>query len=230
MFTEPASNVSVPLTVVMRNLSNVPPRANVPDATVVLLPSDDSAVTLAAIQLVLVMLSSVTMPVCDCVALLMPATAINPAVDVTPAVLDAEAWEARPPLTYPDVVTLPAPICTKKFDVPLVETPLNITVIRLIQLGSAVKSMLVPLVDVTAVDNVFMELVAVPACKVSVLDPATAGAATVTVPLVSPEITTDDIYFLYKTTQRAPVGTVTATPLASVIGPVDIALKPVVRV
>ena len=100
---------------------------------------------------------------------------------------------------------------------------------RLIQLGKLVKSMLVPDVDATAVANVLTDIVAVAACKVIVLDPATAGAANVTVPDVSPEITTDDIYFLYKTTQRAPVGTVTATPLASVIGPVDIALKPVVR-
>jgi hypothetical protein len=57
-----------------------------------------------------------------------------------------------------------------------------------------------------------------------VFDPATAGAATVTVPLVSPEIITEDIDFLYKTTQRAPEGTVTDTPLATVIGPVDMAL------
>lgn len=113
---------------------------------------------------------------------------------------------------------------------PLVLTPLNITVMRLIQLGKLVKSIDVPDVEATAVDNVLTELVAVAASKVSVFDPATAGAAMLTVPLVSPEITTDDIYFLYKTTQRAPVGTVTATPLASVIGPVDIALKPVVRV
>ena len=90
--------------------------------------------------------------------------------------------------------------------------------------------MLVPLVEATDVDNVLTELVAVAASKVNVFDPATAGADTVTAPLVSPEMTTDDIFFLYRTTQRAPVGIVTATPLASVIGPVDIALNPVVRV
>jgi hypothetical protein len=44
---------------------------------------------------------------------------------------------------------------------------------------------------------------------VIVLVPATAGAASVTCPLVSPDITIDDIYFLYRTTQREPVGTVT---------------------
>ena len=53
--------------------------------------------------------------------------------------------------------------------------------------------------------------VPVVAGKVSVVVPATAGAATVIAPLVSPEITTDDIYFLYKTTQREPEGTVTVT-------------------
>ena len=70
----------------------------------------------------------------------------------------------------------------------------------------------------------------VAAGKVSVFVPATAGAASVTAPLVSPEITTDDIYFLYRTTQRAPEGTVTVMPLLTVIGPTDIALKPVLRV
>ena len=113
---------------------------------------------------------------------------------------------------------------------PLVLTPANITVMRLIQLGKDVKSIEVPDVEATAVPNVLTELVAVAACKVSVFDPATAGAATVIVPLVSPDMTTDDINFLYKTTQRAPEGTVTDTPLATVIGPVDMALKPVVRV
>ena len=37
------------------------------------------------------------------------------------------------------------------FEVPLVETPLNITVTRFTQLGILVKSMLVPLVEATAV-------------------------------------------------------------------------------
>jgi len=86
---------------------------------------------------------------------------------------------------------------------------LYITVMRLIQLGKAVKSTEVPDVVATAVDNVLTELVAVAASKVSVFDPATAGAAMLTVPLVSPEITTDDIFFLYKTTQREPDKTVT---------------------
>jgi len=81
-------------------------------------------------------------------------------------------------------------------EVPFVETPLIITVIRLTQLGNEVKSIEVPLVEATAVDKTLAELVAVAASKVSVFVPATAGAAIVTAPLVSPEIITDDIYFL----------------------------------
>lgn len=113
---------------------------------------------------------------------------------------------------------------------PFVDTPDNITVMRFTHEGKPVKSIDVPDVDATAVASVFIELVPVPACKVSVLDPATAGAATVTVPLVSPEMTTDDICFLYKTTQRAPLGIMTVIPLLIVIGPVLDALKPVLRV
>lgn len=90
--------------------------------------------------------------------------------------------------------------------------------------------MLVPLVDATAVDKTLTELVAVAASKVSVLVPDTAGADTVIAPLVSPEITTDDIYFLYKTTQRAPEGRVIVTDELRVIGPTDIALLPEVIV
>jgi hypothetical protein len=100
------------------------------------------------------------------------------------------------------------------------------TVIRFTQLGKPVKSIEVPEVDATAVANVLTELVAVAACSVIVFDPATAGAANVTVPLVSPEMTTDDIFFLYRTTQREPDGRVTDTPAFSVIGPTDIAHEP----
>ena len=81
--------------------------------------------------------------------------------------------------------------------------------------------MLVPDVDATAVDNVLTELVAVAACKVSVFDPATAGAETVTVPLVSPEMTSELMCNPYAMTQREPDGTVTETPDAKVIGPTE---------
>ena len=55
------------------------------------------------------------------------------------------------PEAYPLVVTEPAPIWIWKLDVPLVLTPLNITVTRFTVAGMLVKSMLVPLVDATAV-------------------------------------------------------------------------------
>jgi hypothetical protein len=70
----------------------------------------------------------------------------------------------------------------------------------------------------------------VAAGNVNVFDPATAGAASVTCPLVSPVKTSELMIFLYKTTQREPVGTVTDWPDATVIGPVDIALLPAVIV
>ena len=82
--------------------------------------------------------------------------------------------------------------------------------IFLIQLGKPVKSIEVPDVDATAVANVLTELVAVAASKVSVFVPATAGAASVTAPDVSPDMTSELIYFLYKITQRLPLGIVTA--------------------
>lgn len=84
-------------------------------------------------------------------------------------------------------------------------------VIRFTQDGIPVKVTPVPLVGATAVLNVLTELVAVAASSVSVFVPATAGADTVIAPLVSPEIITEDIFFLYKTTQREPEGTVTVT-------------------
>ena len=44
---------------------------------------------------------------------------------------------------------------------------------------------------------------------VKVLEPETAGTDSVTVPDVSPDKTSELIYFLYKMTQREPDGTVT---------------------
>lgn len=72
-----------------------------------------------------------------------------------------------------------------------------------------VKSIDVPDVDATAVDNVLTDIVAVAACMVMVFDPATAGADNVTVPDVSPEMTTELMVFLYRITQRLPLGMVT---------------------
>jgi hypothetical protein len=58
------------------------------------------------------------------------------------------------------------------------------------------KSIEVPDVDATAVLNVLTELVAVAACSVSVFVPATAGAAIVTCPDVSPVKTSEAISIL----------------------------------
>ena len=64
---------------------------------------------------------------------------------------------------YPDVKTEPEPICICGEFVPLVLTPVSVTVILLIQLGNPVKSIEVPDVDATAVFNVLTALVAVAA-------------------------------------------------------------------
>jgi hypothetical protein len=77
--------------------------------------------------------------------------------------------------------------------VPFVLTPLNITVTRFTQLGIDVKSMLVPLVDATAVPDTMGANVPVVATNVCVLLPETAGADTVIEPLVSPARTKDAI-------------------------------------
>jgi len=70
----------------------------------------------------------------------------------------------------------------------------------------------------------------VAAGNVNVFDPATAGAASVTCPLVSPDMTTELICNPYAMTQREPDGTVTETPAAKVIGPTEWAFFPVLIV
>ena len=60
-----------------------------------------------------------------------------------------------------------------------------------------VKSMLVPLVDATAVPCTNGASVPVAATNVCVDEPATAGADSVTEPLVSPEITTEAMIYPY---------------------------------
>jgi len=62
--------------------------------------------------------------------------------------------------------------------------------------------------------------------SVTVTVPATAGADRVTAPDVSPLITTELIFFPYKTTQRCPLVIVTETPELTVIGPTDMPLIP----
>jgi hypothetical protein len=70
--------------------------------------------------------------------------------------------------------------------VPLVLTPLNITVIRLTHDGIDVNSIDVWPAQVTAVPLMIGANVSVAATNVCVLLPATAGADTVIEPLVSP--------------------------------------------
>ena len=81
------------------------------------------------------------------------------------------------------------------FDVPLNETLLNITVIRLAHEGMPVKSMLVPLVEATAVPDTIGANVPVTFTSVCVVLPATAGADTVIEPDVSPERTKDAMIY-----------------------------------
>jgi hypothetical protein len=93
---------------------------------------------------------------------------------------------------YPLVKTELEPICTMIDEVLFVETPLNSTVIRFTQLGILVKSIEVPDVEATAVPAVMALLIPltttepVPAGNVTVLVPATAGTANVTLPEVEP--------------------------------------------
>ena len=155
-----------------------------------------------------VMLQIVTRPILLAVAL--EALSVNNPVvlDVFEIVPDINEDE----LAYPVVVgDPPVPNCICTLDVPVVETSVNIKVIRFTQDGILVKSMLVPLVEATAVPATILELrpfaviVAVPVGSVSVPDPegntivfepAVAGADSVTLPLVSPEMTIELIIIL----------------------------------
>ena len=90
-----------------------------------------------------------------------PAASIKPAVDVAP--LEVPKFTTVPvEELYPVVTILPEPIWIRMFDVPLNETPLNNTVIRLTQLGKPVKSMLVPEVEATEVPDTTLDARAAP--------------------------------------------------------------------
>jgi hypothetical protein len=88
------------------------------------------------------------------------------------------------------------PSWISKIDEPFVLTPLNITVMRLTHDGIPVKSIDVPDVEATAVPDTIGANVPVTLTSVWVVLPATAGAANVTDPLVSPERTKEAIYVL----------------------------------
>jgi len=147
MLTVPASKVSVPLTVVIRTPVNAAPRVMLPPeilpAFEVIVPATEvvSQVFPVTKQQVAAMLKLVPAPT--------TALSMFPAVDVAP-LAPADAL-----LPYPEVTIVEAPVIiwSKKLLVPLVLTLLIITVIRFTHAGKAVKSMLVPLVDATAVPD-----------------------------------------------------------------------------
>ena len=149
MLIDPASKVSVPLTVVMRMRSSVPPRAMLPDDVPVIVAAVAKVVELAIVQRLLPSVQIVmTPPIVS--AADAESESNKPAVEFTPVkVFDALAAE-----TYPDVEIEPDPICTILILVPFVLTPFIITVILLTQLGILVKSMDVPDVDACAVADV----------------------------------------------------------------------------
>ena len=212
MLIEPASNVSVPFTVVIRNLSRVP--------DIVLDPEPEP--TEAEFEVLVTALNTQSLVSVKCkvkiplriLAALAQLSILNP-VELIPTLGDAPEIEYIPLPLYPAVSILPDPIRHSIFDVPFVLTPLNITVILLVPLGIPVKSIDVPLVEATAVpefipgkpvrlapliagkspvnlvaSNVLVESSNVPllAGKVMVLVPATAGASIVIDPLVFPFI------------------------------------------
>ena len=135
----------MPLTVVMRTRSRVPERAlEPPTVYMVVVPvSPKFPEQTQEFEPI-----SVSTNVPSNAAVAFPDLIVKPVVyTLTPGV----ALMVLPVHAYPDVSTEPAPIWIIGGLVPLVLTPLNITVIRLTQDGILVKSMLVPDVDATAV-------------------------------------------------------------------------------
>jgi hypothetical protein len=97
----------------------------------------------------------------------------KPVVKVAPAIDDAP--NLAPPPLYPVVSKPPeSPIWIRKLSVPDKDTPSNITVIRFTQAGIEVKSMLVPLVDATAVPEVIPSTA--PELIVTLADPSIVTA------------------------------------------------------
>ena len=144
MLIEPASNVSVPLTVVIRTAVSTAP----------------SAIDPAELSNILVPLVIAKLPDATQVFPVTFAITINPESTSTAPILykpnpvvtfseDSVEEKILVPLRYPVVVYVVEPvpnwICLS--EVPDVLTPLNITVMRFTQLGKLVKSMLVPLLD-----------------------------------------------------------------------------------
>ena len=153
MFTLPASNVSVggDPTVVIRTRSSVPESAIEPE-DILTAEVSERAIVADSTQVFPVIKVKTIFPYriaeADAVS-----SKKNPAELTAPVTPDPfTVWFAAP--KYPVVVNVVDPSCTNILDVPLVLTPLNITVIRFTQLGMPVKSMLVPDVEATAVPEV----------------------------------------------------------------------------
>ena len=108
MLTVPASNVSVPVTVVRRTRSRVPDKETAPELNDPLTPDVSIKLPLDT-HVFPVMFVMVTIPLYIYDATFALITT-NPAVLVVPAELDADACTARVELVYPVFVTEPDPI------------------------------------------------------------------------------------------------------------------------
>ena len=153
MLIEPASKVSVPLTVVMRTRSRVLASVLTPDIDM-LETSGASNNPPTQVQALDPKRVKTTEPE-KVLAAAFEYIRIKPVVAVAPRVVLLVVVTTVEIAEYP-VVSAPeeVPSCICGSEVPLVETPLNITVIRFTQDGMLVKSMLVPLVLATAVPEV----------------------------------------------------------------------------
>jgi hypothetical protein len=176
MFTLPASKVSVPVLVVILNLSRIPDVVLLPFDQVVFMFEFPPTIPLA-IQVLEPINVKTSVPLDSCAAFL----------TLTPkAVVKFAPPRFTPSLLpdvpkYPVVSTEPEPICMYISAVlELVLTPLNITVIRFTHDGMPVKSMLVPDVLATAVPEVIpstapllIVTLAEPSITVAIINPRT---------------------------------------------------------
>ena len=159
MLMLPAANVSVPFTVVMRTRSRVPERVTEPPPNPPALPAEivgPPPIEPDPDHAFAVMFTIVNRPPNVLAASIPPVIGI-PDIVVIPAIADVAKY--IPPPVYPEVaIALVVPSWAISALVPLVRTPLNITVTRFTQLGMPVKSMLVPLVLGTKVPLLMMLL------------------------------------------------------------------------
>jgi hypothetical protein len=151
MLIEPASKVSVPLTVVMRTVVRASDSVFVPEILFIVDASETPNIP-DITQIFPLTFVKIKCPVYVEAATLFPAES-NPTLNV-PVPTDPPETDLKPIPVYPDVSTELPPNLNLSGLVPLVDTALNITVIRFTQDGIEVKSTDVPLVDATAVPEV----------------------------------------------------------------------------